>query len=985
MYVGACLDKFTDKVLIAERLPNGQRITNTVRPIYEFYVEDPDGDYDGLDGKSVRRIQCENSREFWSMRKKYEGQRTYEMNFNIVQKCLYKYYSNAELPKLNKSYMDIEVDLTSQPGIQINDLILEANCPINAISIYNDWEQTLQTFTLKPPSITNEEAKQIVSEFDNTILCENEVELLERTISAFENADVITGWNSCIKTDSSVWLKNKITSIDKIKLREELLDSSIMSISDITQKLGYNISSKLGNNIIASKDHIFPVSVYDEDKYVSKKSMKDNLRVISVEEMIKLQNENKQLFLHVICHNNNNSNLTYREYIKNNIDWVLNNYDISFDNLSKISIDYSKSKIKQRCYSRIKHLISKEEIIDYITNNDILTIYSNNKSGHFKINLSENINEDDLHMSGLLYTDGTIESNCLIFYNKNESIINKVSQIYKQYFKTEKSLQNNDSMYNGVYRSRLCTTNKLGLLRGFYYDNKKIINVELLSMLSESQFFAFFSGCIDGNGYISNNSIGFYNYNNDINKIKELLLWNNIITTNSTNSFLIKSSENYKIKNKLFLWADYKQQKLLNIKSNITNKSSSKAIKTNIKNYDNTLYVKLNKIICTNEIVNMIDISTSTGFFYSNGIKTHNCGFDIPYIVRRIENILGEGESKRLCLWDKEPTVREYNEYGKQKVEYTLIGKWSADYLLLYKKHTQGEHDSYKLDNIAFEELGERKVAYEGTLDELYYNDYKKFLDYNRQDTMLIVRLDDKLNYINIHNKQAHQIPCLLDTTMGTVGWFDQMVINEAHKKNKIVPDKENRLNPMFIDVKAPGAFVQDPVIGFKKWIGCSDLNSLYPSTIRCLNMSPETFVAQVQLNETLPYLRQKAIDNNLWKKKSESIIDWGASWGGDELFGTLEYQHIMKQTDDMLELVFANGTRVHKTAKEIYDIVFNDNSNLCISAFGTIFRTDVQGLVAGILSDWYAERKAYKKKKYEYECLCNGITIDNELASLLK
>lgn len=557
MYVGACLDRFTDKVLIAERLPNGKRVTNSVKPIYEFYVEDPDGDYDGYDGKFVKKIQCENSRDFWSMKRKFDGQRTYEMNFNIVQKCLYKYYKNAELPILHKSYMDIEVDLTSRPGIQINDLILEACCPINAISIYNNWEQTLQTFTLKPPSISDDEAKQIISEFDNTILCENEQELLARIIIAFEDADVITGWNSN--------------------------------------------------------------------------------------------------------------------------------------------------------------------------------------------------------------------------------------------------------------------------------------------------------------------------------------------------------------------------------------------------------------------------------------------GFDIPYIIRRIEKVLGEGESKRICLWDKEPIAREYNEYGKDKVEYTLIGKWSADYLLLYKKHTQGEHDSYKLDNIAYEELGERKVAYEGTLDELYYNDYKKFLDYNRQDTMLIVRLDDKLNYINIHNKQAHQIPCLFETTMGTVGWFDQMVINKAHENNKVVPDKENKMNPMFIDVKAPGAFVQDPTIGLQEWIGCTDLNSLYPSTIRCLNMSPETFVAQIQLNETIPYLRRKAEENNLWKKKSEGIIDWGAAWGGDELFGTLEYQHIMKQTDDIVELVFANGTRVHKTAKEIYDIVFNDNSNLCISAFGTIFRTDKQGLVAGILSDWYAERKAYKKRKYEYECLGNGLSISNELAELLK
>lgn len=353
--------------------------------------------------------------------------------------------------------------------------------------------------------------------------------------------------------------------------------------------------------------------------------------------------------------------------------------------------------------------------------------------------------------------------------------------------------------------------------------------------------------------------------------------------------------------------------------------------------------------------------------------------FDIPYIIHRTEKLFNKEKTKEYCLWNQLPICKEIETYGKVTKTYSLVGKWHIDYLLLYKKHTMSEHESYSLDNISFEELGERKVAYEGTLTNLYYDDFRLFLEYNKQDTMLLHRLDSKLNYISIHNRQAHQIPVTLEATMGTVAWFDQSVINSAHELGLIIPDRIEGKSEEWTGITPPGAFVQDPVVGLHEWIADTDLNSLYPSTIRCLNMSPETIVGQVKLTKTLPHLWSKIEENNLWRKKAERVPDWGAAWGGDEMFGTLEYQAIMEQTADILTLVLESGEVVAITAKEIYDLVYEPNSNLCISAFGTIFRTDKQGLVAKILSDWYADRKRMQKEKRKYESLMHGVEISNQ------
>ena len=144
-------------------------------------------------------------------------------------------------------------------------------------------------------------------------------------------------------------------------------------------------------------------------------------------------------------------------------------------------------------------------------------------------------------------------------------------------------------------------------------------------------------------------------------------------------------------------------------------------------------------------------------------------GFDIPYTVHRIAKVLSKNDTRRLCLWDTYPRKRTFERFGNEEVTYDIIGRVHLDYMQLYRKYTYEERHSYALDFISKHELGEQKTPYEGTLDQLYNEDFVKFIEYNRQDTALLGRLDAKLKFIDLSNELAHQNTVLIQTTMGAV------------------------------------------------------------------------------------------------------------------------------------------------------------------------------------------------------------------------
>ena len=322
-------------------------------------------------------------------------------------------------------------------------------------------------------------------------------------------------------------------------------------------------------------------------------------------------------------------------------------------------------------------------------------------------------------------------------------------------------------------------------------------------------------------------------------------------------------------------------------------------------------------------------------------------GFDIPYMVNRVARVLGKEHTRRFCLWDKYPKRREYLAYGKTQETFDTVGRVHLDYLQLYRKYTYHEMHSYSLDAIGEYELGETKIDYEGTLDQLYNNDFEKFIGYNRQDVDLLVKLDKKLQFIDLANVLAHSNTVLLQTTMGAVAQTDQAIINAAHARGMQVPDKRNHEG----NTQAAGAYVATPVKGMHEWIASMDLNSLYPSILRAGNMSTETIVGQVRHSITREMLDQFKTVSEAWEGK----------------FACPEYELVMaKDREQLLFVDFEDGTVLEATGAEIYEMVFLSGQPWIFSANGTIFRHDVKGVIPGLLEQWYAERKELQKKAKE-------------------
>ena len=184
----------------------------------------------------------------------------------------------------------------------------------------------------------------------------------------------------------------------------------------------------------------------------------------------------------------------------------------------------------------------------------------------------------------------------------------------------------------------------------------------------------------------------------------------------------------------------------------------------------------------------------------------------------------------------------------------------------------------------------------------------------------------------------------LLQTTAGAVAVTEQAIVNEAHRRGLQVPNRKNHEG----NTAAAGAYVAFPKKGVHEWIGSMDLNSLYPSIIRAMNMAPETIVGQIRLDLTDEFLHNATT----LEKKS-----FAGAWEGK--FATLEYDAVMEKRKDVaLTLELEDGTSHVLSGAELWKLIFDSNQPWMLSSNGTIFTTEIEGVIPGLLKRWYSERK---------------------------
>jgi DNA polymerase elongation subunit (family B) len=276
--------------------------------------------------------------------------------------------------------------------------------------------------------------------------------------------------------------------------------------------------------------------------------------------------------------------------------------------------------------------------------------------------------------------------------------------------------------------------------------------------------------------------------------------------------------------------------------------------------------------------------------------------YDIPYIVRRLDRVLGEKLMKRMSPWGL-VTERETVILGRKHISYDIGGMSQLDYIKLYKKFTYKAQESYRLDHIVSVELGQKKLDHSefDTFKDFYTKGWQKFVEYNIIDVELVDRLEDKMKLIELALTMAYDGKVNYEDVFSQVRMWDTIIYNYLKKRNIVIPPKEKTDK----DSKYAGAYVKEPVPGIYDWVVNFDLNSLYPHLIMQFNVSPETLV--------------------------------------DERHPTVTVDKILNQ-----------------------ELTFEKYSDYAVCPNGAMYRKDIRGFLPELMEKMYNDRVIFKEKMIE-------------------
>ena len=276
--------------------------------------------------------------------------------------------------------------------------------------------------------------------------------------------------------------------------------------------------------------------------------------------------------------------------------------------------------------------------------------------------------------------------------------------------------------------------------------------------------------------------------------------------------------------------------------------------------------------------------------------------YDIPYLSRRLEKVLGEKLMKRLSPWGL-VTEDEIYISGRKHIAYDVGGITQLDYLNLYKKFTYKAQESYRLDYIAKVELGQQKLDHSeyDTFKDFYTKGWQKFVEYNIIDVELVDRLEDKMKLIELAITMAYDAKANYVDVFSQVRMWDTIIYNYLKKRNIVIPPRERSSK----SEKYEGAYVKEPIPGKYDWVVSFDLNSLYPHLIMQYNISPETL---------------------------------------------LDTRHPYSGVDKILN-------------QEVTFEMYKDNA---ICANGAMYRKDIRGFLPELMEKIYKDRTIYKRKMLE-------------------
>jgi len=276
--------------------------------------------------------------------------------------------------------------------------------------------------------------------------------------------------------------------------------------------------------------------------------------------------------------------------------------------------------------------------------------------------------------------------------------------------------------------------------------------------------------------------------------------------------------------------------------------------------------------------------------------------YDIPYICKRLNRVLGEKLMKRFSNWGLVTEGETYIQ-GRKHTTFDIGGLTQLDYLDLYKKFTYKAQESYRLDYIAEVELGQKKLDHSefDTFKDFYTQGWQKFVEYNIKDVELVDRMEDKMKLIELALTMAYDAKVNYADVFYQVRMWDNIIYNYLKKRDIVIPPRSKSHK----NEKYAGAYVKEPIPGKYDWVVNFDLNSLYPHLIMQYNISPETLI--------------------------------------DDRHPTVSVDKILNQ-----------------------QISFELYKDYAVCANGAMFRKDIRGFLPELMEKMYQDRVIFKKKMIE-------------------
>lgn len=316
------------------------------------------------------------------------------------------------------------------------------------------------------------------------------------------------------------------------------------------------------------------------------------------------------------------------------------------------------------------------------------------------------------------------------------------------------------------------------------------------------------------------------------------------------------------------------------------------------------------------------DTFTIINTYKPDFVLAWNMAFDIPYIIARIRR-LGYNPEDIMCHTDFDEKIVKYyvdernkNEYA-ERGDYAVISSYSVyiDQMITFasRRKGQAQFKSFKLDDIGNVVAKVRKLNYHHItrdIAQLPYLDYKTFVFYNIMDTIVQKCIEARTGDIDyIFNKALMNDVIYAKVHRQTIYLTDRgsKSFRTENDEVYIIGNNVNKNNP---DTgKFDGAFVADAtkisdraklrindvaVMLFDNLIDF-DFKALYPSTMRQMNMAPNTMIGFIDIPEPIfanenRYNLSRFVRGGCFLEDLQCrvYLEWGSRW-----FGLADYEEL--------------------------------------------------------------------------------------------